>query len=268
MISGLMAGLAALLGAAAVMLAVPSLGRRGLTGERLVLDRVAARSRMWITAPAILIPLLVVVVDGLHLVLMVVLVFAATAAWALYLQSRHRRIADARQAKVVEVCEALLGELRAGQPLVTCLEHCVSVWTEFEPVVAAGRLGADVPSALRSLSRAPGAAGLAEAAAAWQVSQGSGTGLALALGEVAASARQAEATRHLVRSELSSAQATARLVALLPVAALAMGTGVGADPWHILLDTPLGLACLATGLALAYAGLAWIDRIAATVVRR
>jgi tight adherence protein B len=167
----------------------------------------------------------------------------------------------------VEVCEALVGELRAGQPFVASLEHCVDLWPELAPVGAAARLGADVPAALRRLADAPGAEGLAELASAWQVSERSGAGLAAALAQVARTARTRQATRLLVQGELASAQATARLVAVLPVASLAMSAGIGGDPWHFLLGTPVGLVCLGGGVLCAFAGLLWIDRIASGVLR-
>ena len=47
---------------------------------------------------------------------------------------------------------------------------------------------------------------------------------------------------------------------------LVAAQGAGARPWHFLLDTTAGVTCLAAGLALAFAGLAWIDRIAAVAV--
>ena len=123
-----------------------------------------------------------------------------------------------------------------------------------------------MPTALRRLAAQPGAEGLREVAAAWQLSQRSGAGLATALAQVAGTARQRQATRHLVQGELASAQATARLVALLPVASLAMSAGIGGDPWHFLLGTPVGLTCLGVGACFALAGLLWIDRIAAAVL--
>ena len=210
---------------------------------------------------------LLVLLDGTRLVLGLVVLAGAAAASALVRRARAARRATARRAAVVEVCEGLAGELRAGQPFVAALERCLDLSADLEPVVAAARLGADVPAALRRVARSPGAEGLAEVAAAWQVSERSGAGLASAIAQVARTARARQATRVLVQGELASAQATARLVAALPVASLAMSAGIGGHPWHFLLGTPLGVGCLAGGLGFAFAGLWWIDRIAAGVLR-
>jgi tight adherence protein B len=205
--------------------------------------------------------------DGTRLALGLVSLGAVGGAVLLVRRARAAKAAAVRQAVVVDVCEALVGELRAGQPLTASLEHCRELWPELEPVVAAARLGADVPAALRRTAAARGAEGLAEVASAWQVSERSGAGLATALGQVALTARAREGTRRLVQGELASAQATARLVAVLPIASLAMSAGVGGDPWHFLLATPAGVACLGLGALFALAGLLWIDRIAARVLR-
>ena len=206
---------------------------------------------------------LVVVLDGTALALALVAAAAAGGVGHLARRAHSRRAADARAERVLEVCEALAGEVRAGQPPVRALRRCTDVWPGLAPVVAAAELGGDVPSALRRLARRPGAAGLAEVAAAWQVSQSAGAALAPALMQVAESARRRSATRRLVAAELASAQATARVVALLPVVVLAAGAGLGGDPWRFLLATPPGLVCLAGGVGLLLAGLVWIEHIAA-----
>jgi tight adherence protein B len=219
------------------------------------------------TGLALGVPLAVVLLDGTRLLLALILIGTAGATGHQVRRSHRARAADRRRAQVVEMCEALVGELRAGLPPAAGLEHCKDVWPEIDPVAGAARLGASVPAALHRLARTPGAEGLHEVAAGWQVSERSGAGLAAVLGQVAETARERQATLHVVQGELASAQATARLVAVLPLASLGMSAGIGGHPWHFLLATTAGLACLGVSILLAFAGLAWIDRIAAAVLR-
>jgi tight adherence protein B len=261
---------AAVLAGVSVLLVVPA-PRRLTTG--VPTSRSSARSRLLRPGPGaallatVVVSALPVLVDGTRLLLGLVLVGCVMAGGVLVRRARLATAAAARQALVVEVCESLVGELRAGQPLVAGLEHCLDVWPDFEPVVAAARLSADVPDALRRMAVRPGAEGLREIASAWQVSERSGAGLATALSQVARTARGRQGTRRLVQGELASAQATARLVAGLPVVSLAMSAGVGGDPWHFLFGTAPGVACLGGGALFAFAGLLWIDRIARSVLR-
>jgi len=227
----------------------------------------ATRPTPWLvgTAAAAAAGLLVVYADGVDLALGLVLTVAAVGVTRLVTAGRQRREAAQVEDQVVELCEALAAELRAGQPPVVALESSVASWHDFGVVAAAARLGADVPAAVRRLAGRPGASGLHALAAAWQVSQHSGAGLADAVERVADSVREARSVQRLVTSELASAQATARTVALLPLGVLTMGSGLGGDPWSFLLRSPIGVGCLGLGLALAYLGLAWIDRVAGAV---
>lgn len=207
----------------------------------------------------------VAVVPGRATVLAVVLASAALAGAALVRRQRQRAARRLVAGRVQECCDLLAADLAAGLPPVAALDRAARDWTALAPVARAGELGGDVPDALRGLATQPGAVDLARLAAAWQVSQRTGQALAEPVARTSAALRRARATRRVVDSELSSARATARLLAGLPVLALLMGSGAGGDPWRFLLTTPPGLGCLAAGLALGLLGLAWIERIAEAV---
>ncbi len=188
-----------------------------------------------------------------------------TAVLALVGRRSRHRTAAATSTRVMETCELLAGELVAGQPPGRALGHAADSWPPLRPVAEAFGLGGDVPAALRAVAARPGAGDLRLLAAAWAVAHRTGHGLADAVQRCADSIRSGQATRRLVEGELSSARATVRLVAGLPVLALLMGSGAGGDPVGFLLGHPVGLACLAGGLAFGFAGLWWIEAIAGDV---
>lgn len=192
----------------------------------------------------------------------------APASWAARLLVRRRaaaRLAEANAARMAEVCDLLAAELSAGRPPDAALLEAAATWPAIRPVAEVSRLGGDVPAALREVALAPGAAGLRLLAAAWTVSRRTGGGLGAATRRVAEAVRREQATQRVVAAELASARATARLMAGLPVVALLMGSGAGADPWSFLFGTSIGLGCLAGGLATGIAGLWWIEQIAREV---
>lgn len=225
-------------------------GRRRVTGGALLVAPV-------LVATAVL---------PVRRVVLVAVLAAAVAALAHLRrrQRRHRAVAEVRL-RVLEVCEELAAELAAGRTPDEALDRAAGGWVPLAPVARAQRLSGDVPAALRAVASRPGAADLAPVAAAWHVAHRTGEGLADAVGRVATELRARRSLRRVVDGELASARATARLVAALPVAALLMGSGAGGSPWAFLLDTPVGLGCLAAGLALALAGLTWIEAIASGI---
>ena len=179
---------------------------------------------------------------------------------------RDRAAADLRR-RVVDLCDGLQAELSAGQTAPAALDHAATEWPYVAPAARAAATGGDVPAAFRGLADRTGADALRVVGAAWLVAHRTGHGLADVLGRVAVDLRAAEQTRRVVASELASARATSRLLAALPLLALLLGSSAGADPWRFLFGTPLGLACLAGGIAFGYAGLAWIESLARNVDR-
>lgn len=190
---------------------------------------------------------------------------AATLVWvAVVLVERRRRAAGAaaRREQVVAAVEAMLGELAAGQPPGRALACAVDAWPELAPAAAAHRLGSDVPGQLRQVADLPGAGALGHVAAAWELCGGSGVSLADALEQVLATLRAEHDVLLAVVGELAAARATVRLVAGLPLLVLAMGSGIGADPWAFLIATTPGQLCLWSGVTLATVGVLWLERIA------
>jgi tight adherence protein B len=193
------------------------------------------------------------------------LLVLAPASWVTRILWRRRTsalLAAANASRMAEVCDLLAAELCAGRPPEAALREAATAWSALIPVAEVARLGGDVPGALREVARTPGASGLRLLAAAWSVSRRTGGGLGVATRRVAEAVRREQATSRVVAGELASARATARLMAALPVVALLMGSGAGADPWSVLLRTPVGLGCLAAGLASGVAGVWWIEQIA------
>ncbi len=249
------ASLALLLGPATGSSAVAGGPRRGLSARRAA-------------AGAVGVALVAAVLGDVRLVVAAVLVLACAGGGARLVAARRReRAATWTRRQVVELCDALQGELAAGQPADLALAHAAAEWPAVAPAARAAATGGDVPGTLRGLAGAPGADMLRVVAAAWQVAHRTGHGLAEVLGRVAEDLRAAEQTRRVVTGELASARATARLLAVLPLFALALGAAAGARPWEFLLGHPVGLACLTAGLTCGYAGLAWIEGLARDVAR-
>lgn len=218
------------------------------------------RSRM--TVGAVGVAALVTVIPRSWVGLALIVVPASWAARALWRRRTTARVAETNAARMAEVCDLLAAELSAGRPPEAALREAAATWPALASVAEVGRLGGDVPSALRETATLPGAGGLGLLAAAWTVSRRTGGSLGAATRRVADAVRRQQTTRSTVAGELASARATARLMSGLPLLALLMGSGAGADPWSFLLRTPVGLGCLGAGLAAGLAGLWWIEEIA------
>jgi len=101
----------------------------------------------------------------------------------------------------------------------------------------------------------------ARAAAAVRLAEATGAPLAELFERIEADGRAADRAAATAAAQSAGARATVWLLAVLPVAGLAIGYGVGADPLAVLLHTPLGAGCAIGALGLQVAGLAWVHRL-------
>lgn len=179
-----------------------------------------------------------------------------------------RRARERRGDAVIALCGALAGEVRAGrQPgeaLLWAVRDSGGLGVAQAAVLAAARFGGDVPGALASAARQPGAEGLSGLAACWRVAVDQGAGLAAGLERLEGALRAQRDQRADLRAQLAGARSTVVMLAGLPVLGLLLGAVMGADPLHVLLHTGAGLACLVVGGVLEGLGMWW----ALWIVRR
>lgn len=168
-------------------------------------------------------------------------VYVATAV--VVVAARRRATADAKAfAAALAAVGAIAADLRAGN----------------DPLVALARVRSRLqPVEADSMSR--------RVDAALRVAEDTGAPLADLLDRLETDGRTLGRARASATAQASGAQATAWLLAALPAAGIALGTGVGADPVHVLLRTPLGAACAGGAMTFQIVGLAWTQRLADSI---
>lgn len=177
--------------------------------------------------------------------------------------SRRRRTAG-RQA-VIDALGALAAELAAGLPVAVALERAAGSPPAWPSALAAIRVDGDIPDALRrdGRTRPP----LVHLAACWQVAVQTGSGLAVSVDRIAATARRGEQIRGELEGQLAAPRATGRLLTALPAVGIGFGILLGANPIGWLLGSSAGRICLGMGVLLTVGGAWWTGRIAARVER-
>ncbi|WP_131749151.1 type II secretion system F family protein [Frankia sp. Cppng1_Ct_nod] len=195
-----------------------------------------------------------------------------------------RRRRNTQRAHAEEVLSALATELEAGLSPTEALRSAVHDVADAtgqtrvrqtgrrndtpidEPLTLDAELahGAD-PAVVLARFETPT---LRQLAAAWRVSQNAGIPLAPLANRLAIVVRAEREQDGEITAALAGPRASGRLVASLPVVGIALGALLGASPLEILLGTPAGTACLAVGVTLDLAGLAWINRLTDAAQRR
>jgi tight adherence protein B len=195
--------------------------------------------------------------------------WAGARSWA---AARRERTQEGRLAALAEGVAALTAELRGGRALSQATAAAVAASGDEE----SGRLLARavrLPETVSVLAAPPAGQGDPLGAAADRISAAvrlsSRTGCSLA--DVLAAVHDDLGARRRHRQELRAAtaapRASAMLLAGLPLLGLAMGSGIGADPWRVLTATGTGQVLLVAGVGLELAGLAWSRRLVDRVVR-
>lgn len=234
-------------------------GPRGLAASVEGGDGIA-RVRLG-QVPWPLVAVLGVWVSGLGLLAAVLAAAVTSAVLRARRRSRGVRRRQEQERRAVEACGVLVDELRAGHPPVQALASAAEVDEVLTGVSRVAGAGSDVPSALRATD----VEAYRAVAAAWQVAERHGAGLAGSVRRVVTHLRADLATDRVVRAELASARSTAHLLLALPVLALLGGAASGGRPWQFLLATPWGAGCLVLGSTLSWLGLRWIAALAAGV---
>ncbi len=243
---------------------------RWLTRHRLDLPRARLAIRGWLVLPLGLaagVSVLTVATSTAHVI---VAATVGAVGWFAVRQMRAervRRTAQARRQAVTEAVGLMAAELRAGILPQQVLSGLAPDFAFLSAASRAAELGGDVSSALRRESAAPGHELLAELASAWLVADRAGAPLSRVLDRLEVSARDDREIEREVQAGVAPARATGRLMAVLPVVGLTLGSGAGSDPVELLTATVPGALCLAAGSAFACAGVAWVNRIAAAAER-
>lgn len=183
------------------------------------------------------------------------------------LSRRATRARQEERAAATEAMAVLAAELRAGRPPATALLNAAEVAKGVTGVAlreAAGavRMGTSGAAELAARAEAsPVPELLSGLSVCWEVCQSSGGSLAAAVDRLEAALRVEAVLRDELAGELAAPRSTALLIAFMPLFGLLLGAGLGGDPLHVLLHTPVGWACLVVGIALELAGTAWTSAI-------
>ncbi|MEU8616125.1 hypothetical protein AB0C29_49900, partial [Actinoplanes sp. NPDC048791] len=168
---------------------------------------------------------------------LVLAVYGALGARAAVRRAARRRGVAARSRRL-DGLNALAADLRAGLAVGAM------------PLAASPSSSRDSDHRLAELT-----------AAVMRLAEQTGAPAADLVERIEADARAGDRSRATAAAQAAGAQATALLLAGLPVGGIALGYGIGVDPLDVLLGTPMGAACAIGAVLLQCAGLLWADRL-------
>lgn len=260
-----------LLSAAVAVLLWPDRRREAYRRAALLTTRSAApRSQR---LPVALLAVLAAVGAAAAVSTPLVALLAGILAWAgarSWEAAGRARAQEERLTGLAEGLGALAAELRSGRSLEAAATAAVAACGNAESSASlahAVRTPAAASPTRTQPDDDPMGAAIGRLSAAVLLSNRTGCSLADVVTAVDGDLRARRGHRQELRAAVAAPRASAMLLAGLPLLGLAMGSGVGADPWHVLTGTGTGQALLVTGVALELVGVAWSRRLVGRVLR-
>lgn len=184
----------------------------------------------------------------------------------------RERAEEGRLTGLAEGLGALVAELRSGRALPAAMSSAVAACGTEEGGSALARAVRAPQPAFRTWEDSAVrddavASALDRISAAVLLSTRTGCSLADVVGAVDEDLRVRRRHRQELRAATAAPRASAMLLAGLPLLGLAMGSGIGADPWRVLTTTGPGQVLLVTGVAFELVGLIWTRRLVERVLR-
>jgi tight adherence protein B len=185
------------------------------------------------------------------------------------LRARRGTAATRSEAALPGALEAVARGLRSGGSLRQALAEAArttpgALGTELDLVAAAAERGTPLVEALEAWSDRCPRPGVRLAVAALCLGAETGGAQARAVDGVAATLRERLAVAGEVRALTSQTRASMLVIAAAPLAFCAFASATDPRTSTFLFRSPVGLACLAAGLALDAAGACWMRRLCRT----
>lgn len=243
-----------LLVASALLVPAPALG------GRLAKQKREARWQPAVLMVAVFVGVLGFLFFGRLSVAIAALSVGALVAWTVS-DARRRSLQIRGEDAVAGYLGVVTSNLRAGAVLPVALrrgvEHLPDSAPENvrEPLARAAQLAARGSSSTQALRGQPGA--VATVGRLLEVSERHGIAVAGVLEQAQSRLDAVKRHRAATRASLQGPQATAMVLACLPVAGIAMGSVMGANPLGFLFGGGLGGVLLVIGVGLVVAGFVW-----------
>lgn len=172
-----------------------------------------------------------------------------------------------RDAQLPDALDRLASALRAGEAVGPALATLAGqlpdpLGAELQPAAAALEHGAPVAEVLAAWAAGPEAsADVRLVAAAVTLGANAGGEVARAVDRVAATLRERRELQAEVRALATQARASAGVLAVTPLGFAGLVATIEPQVVAFLVTTPVGFACLTTGLGLEALGATWMARI-------